>query len=498
MILTAVQRQANTRAGAKYISNPSMHSLPVKTLLWVSLIAVCLLFTTRLQADSLPDFQSLVEKNGKTVVKITVTTESKGVDLRQAIPDFNSDEVPDFLKKFFEQMPNMPDMPKQEPRPGQGFGSGFIISADGYIVTNTHVVEDATDIRVGMQDRSSYKATLIGSDKRSDIALLKIDANGLPVADLGDSDEVRVGQWVLAIGSPFGFEYTATQGIVSAVARSLPDDTYVPFIQTDVAVNPGNSGGPLFNTDGKVIGVNSQIYSRSGGYMGLSFAIPVNVAKDIVEQIKTKGYASRGWLGVTIQNVDQALAESFGLKKPEGALVAQLTEDSPAEKSGLLVGDIILEFNGSTVARSSDLPPLVGSTPVNTAVPVVVMRSGDRVTVDVTVGELEETVAHAGGESRPGADNAGLGATVQGLTSEQKKTEGVSNGVMIVDVTADGPAADAGIQKGDVLVSFNRSKVESVGQLRDLLKEAPKGRSFPVLIQRGGNPAFLAMTLNKE
>lgn len=495
MILTAVHRQANIRPGAKYTSNPSTYSLPVKTLLWVSLIAVCMFFTTRLQADSLPDFQSLVEKNSKTVVKITVTTESKGIDLREAIPEFDSEQVPEFLKKFFEQMPNMPS---PEPRRGQGFGSGFIISEDGYIVTNTHVVEDATDIRVGMQDRSSYKATLIGSDKRSDIALLKIDASGLPVSELGDSDNVRVGQWVLAIGSPFGFEYTATQGIVSAVARSLPDDTYVPFIQTDVAVNPGNSGGPLFDTDGKVIGVNSQIYSRSGGYMGLSFAIPVNVAKDIVEQIKTKGYASRGWLGVTIQNVDQALAESFGLKKPEGALVAQLTKDSPAEKSGLLVGDIILEFNGGVVARSSDLPPLVGSTSVNTSVPVVVMRDGEKVTIDVTVGELEETVAHAGGDNRPGADNAGLGATVQGLTSEQKKSEGVSNGVMIIDVSSDGPAANAGIQKGDVLVSFNRSPVENVGQLRELLKGAPKGQSFPVLIQRDGRPAFLAMTLNKE
>ncbi|HBR97372.1 MAG TPA: serine peptidase, partial [Gammaproteobacteria bacterium] len=211
-----------------------------------------MLLTSVAQADSLPDFQSLVEKNGKTVVKITVTTESQGMQLGNAIPDFNSDQIPDFLRKFFEQMPNMP---QPEPRRGQGFGSGFIISADGYIVTNAHVVENATDIRVAMQDRSTYKAELIGSDKRSDVALLKIEAKDLPVAELGSSDEVRVGQWVLAIGSPFGFEYTATQGIVSAVARSLPDDTYVPFIQTDVAVNPGNSGGPLFDTEGRVIGV---------------------------------------------------------------------------------------------------------------------------------------------------------------------------------------------------------------------------------------------------
>ncbi|MCB1754737.1 MAG: DegQ family serine endoprotease [Gammaproteobacteria bacterium] len=452
-------------------------------------------FSLRTFADSLPDFQSLVEKNGKTVVKISVTTETKAMDLRGAIPDFDSDQVPEFLRKFFEQMPNMPD---PQPRRGQGFGSGFIISEDGYIVTNAHVVGNATEIRVSMQDRTSYKAELVGADKRSDVALLKIDAEDLPVAELGDSDQIKVGQWVLAIGSPFGFEYTATQGIVSAVARSLPDDTYVPFIQTDVAVNPGNSGGPLYDTEGRVVGINSQIYSQSGGYMGLSFAIPINVAKGIIEQLKTKGYASRGWLGVMIQNVDQSLAESFGLSKPEGALISQVTADSPAEKSGLQVGDIILSFNGHPIGRSSDLPPIVGTTPVNETVPVDVMRGGKKQVIDVTIGELSDEQGESKVASLPGADNSGLGASVKDLTAEQKKEAGVSNGVMIAEVDQDGAAAVAGIVPGDVLVSFNRQTVDSVGQLRELIKDAPRGQSFPVLIQRGGNPAFLAMTLKNK
>ncbi len=493
MILTAVQHRQKPFAGNLYTSNAAGYSLPLKALPWVWLLTVCMLFSMQSFADSLPDFQTLVEKNGETVVKVTVTTENKGMDLQGALPDFNPDQMPDFLRKFFEQMPNMP---QPEPRRGQGFGSGFIISEDGYIITNAHVVDNAADIRVGMQDRSSFKATLVGLDKRSDIALLKIDAKGLPVAELGNSDDVKVGQWVLAIGSPFGFEYTATQGIVSAVARSLPDDTYVPFIQTDVAVNPGNSGGPLYDTEGRVIGVNSQIYSRSGGYMGLSFAIPINVAKDIIEQLKTKGYASRGWLGVMIQNVDQSLAESFGLNKPEGALVAQVTPGSPAENSDLQVGDIILKFNDQTISRSSDLPPVVGSTPVNKTVPVLVMRSGKKQTVQVTVGELEEQ-HNAENTSLSKSDTMGLGGSVQELTAEQRKEAGVSNGVVFVEVDPDGAAAVAGIRDGDILVSFNRQKVSSVSQLRDLVKSAPRGRSFPVLIQRDGNPAFLAMTLDQ-
>lgn len=494
MTMTAAKSRRNSESGGTGSTGASAASLPAKLWVLVTLITVSTFLGSTAIANSLPDFQSLVAKNGKTVVKISVTAESKGMDLGQHMPDFDSEQIPDFLRKFFEQMPNMP----QQPRQSQGFGSGFIISDDGYIVTNTHVVEDATEIRVSMQDRTSFKAELIGSDKRSDIALLKIDAEDLPVAELGDSDEVQVGQWVLAIGSPFGFEYTATQGIVSAVARSLPDDTYVPFIQTDVAVNPGNSGGPLYDTEGRVIGVNSQIYSRSGGYMGLSFAIPINVAKDIINQLKSKGYASRGWLGVMIQNVDQTLAESFGLKKPEGALIAQVTPESPAEESDLRVGDIILKFNGITISRSSDLPPAVGSTPVNSTVPVVVMRSGKKSTLDVTIGELEEIDGETRNANLPTSDNSGIGATVQALTAEQKKESGIADGVIILEVDPDGASAVAGIQAGDILVSFNRQSVTSVTQLKELINSAPLDQAFPVLIQRNGNPAFMAMTLGNR
>ncbi len=468
-----------------------MPILPLKTRLWVPLILITVFFMQNTRAIELPDFQTLVKENGKTVVKISVATESKTMDLRGALPDFDSDQIPEFFKKFLEQMP---EMPKPEKRKGQGFGSGFIISEDGYVVTNAHVVRDATEITVSLQDRTSLKAKLIGSDIRSDIAVLKVEAEGLPTATLGDSDDVKVGQWVLAIGSPFGFEYTATQGIVSAVARSLPDETYVPFIQTDVAVNPGNSGGPLYSTDGKVIGVNSQIYSRSGGYMGLSFAIPINVAKDVINQIRSKGYASRGWLGVMIQDVDQSLAESFGLDKPEGALVAQVTEDSPALKGGIKVGDIILEFNGHSVGRSSDLPPLVGSASIDTPVSVVVMRSGKRKSLDVKVGELQSG-EKAEITSKKKTDESGLGATVQDLTDEQKSELEIESGVAILEVNSNGAAATAGIRAGDVLVSFNRETITSVAQLRELVKDAPRDEAFPILIRRNGNPTFMAMTL---
>ena len=282
------------------------------------------------------------------MVKISVTTERKLTSAQPNTPQFDSEQVPEFFRRYFE---NLPQQPSPRSHQGGGFGSGFVLSQDGFIVTNAHVVKDATEITVSLPDRRQFDATLIGSDVRTDLALLKVDATALPVLELGDSDDLNVGQWVLAIGSPFGFEYTATQGIVSALSRSLPDGNYVPFVQTDVAVNPGNSGGPLFDLDGKVVGVNSQIYSRSGGYMGLSFAIPVNVVKTVTEQLKNNGYVSRGWLGVSIQNLDKSLADSFGLDRPEGALVSKVTADSPAAKAGIQTGDVILGFGCRTVCR---------------------------------------------------------------------------------------------------------------------------------------------------
>jgi len=314
----------------------------VKPLVWLILLPI--LAVTTSFADELPNFSALVDTEGDAVVKISVTTESEQNGF-SGIPGLDLEQVPEQYRRYFEQWPFSPD---RQQRRGAGFGSGFIIDADGYVITNAHVVDGAVDIRVGLNDRRELRASLVGADKSSDIAVLKVDADDLPVVKIGDSDNIKVGEWVLAIGSPFGFEHTATQGIVSALSRSLPDEAYVPFIQTDVAVNPGNSGGPLFNTDGEVIGVNSQIYSRSGGYQGLSFAIPINVAMSIAEQLRETGFATRGWLGVRIQNVDQSLAESFGLSKPEGALITEVTANSPADKAGFLPGDIILGFNGKS------------------------------------------------------------------------------------------------------------------------------------------------------
>ncbi len=297
------------------------------------------------QADSrLPDFTAIFEQQSPAVVSVTVSTSE---DTSPYMPPFDLDQFPEPWRYFFEP----PEHQQPSPRRGQGFGSGFILSGDGYVVTNAHVLNNATDIEIKLQDQREYTAELVGADTLTDIALLKIDTGHLPSVTLGDSDDVKVGQWVLAIGAPFGFDYTVTQGIVSAVARSLPSETYVPFIQTDVAVNPGNSGGPLLDVDGKVIGVNSQIYSRSGGYQGLSFAIPVNVVKNVVAQIRDRGYVSRGWLGVAIQSVSQALAESFDLKRPIGALVASVAEGSPAEQAGIETGDIILEFIGKILSH---------------------------------------------------------------------------------------------------------------------------------------------------
>ena len=461
-----------------------------KPLLWLALLPI--LAVTPSFANSLPDFSALVEQEGDAVVKISVlasATESPS----SGIPGIDPEQLPEQFRRFFEQFPQQ-QQPQQ--RRGTGFGSGFIISADGYIITNAHVVDNASEIRVGLQDRREYMATLVGADKASDIALLKLDATDLPVVTIGDSENLRVGEWVLAIGSPFGFEHTATQGIVSALARSLPDDTYVPFIQTDVAVNPGNSGGPLFNTDGEVVGVNSQIYSRSGGYQGLSFSIPINVAMSIADQLKDKGYATRGWLGVSIQNVDQTLAESFGLNKPTGALIAQVTDNSPADKGGLASGDIILDFNGNAVNYSSALPPLVGAVTPGKTVDVQVLRGGEEKTLQVTIEPLDEGERVASVEPADPVSESRMGVEVAKVTDEMKEQLGVDKGVVIAQIDPNGPAALAGIRKGDVVVSINREEIDSVEELEALVNDAPADTAVPVLIQREGNPLFLALKLS--
>ncbi len=444
-------------------------------------------------AIDLPDFKGLVERNGKAVVKVTVTARENSITQQNRLPNFNEDELPEFFQRFFEEMPEFRGAPPQA-QPAAGFGSGFVLSEDGFVVTNAHVVKGASEIKVGLPDRREFDAELIGADPRTDVALLKVKASGLPTLTLGDSDQLKVGQWVLAIGSPFGFEYTATQGIVSALTRSLPNENYVPFIQTDVAVNPGNSGGPLFDLEGNVVGVNSQIYSRSGGYMGLSFAIPINIVQSVALQLKDKGFVSRGWLGVVIQDVNPALAESFGLDKSAGALVAQVTEGSPAADAGLKTGDVILSFAGDEVGMSSDLPPMVGNTAVGETVSVELLRNRERLYLDVTVRELVEQRQPGTGQSAVETESR-LGLSVTALDTAGLTEKGVDNGVLVTEVTPGSAAAEAGIVKGDVIVSFNQVSVNSVEEFSGLIESVDAGQSIAVLVSRNKSPQFLALTM---
>ncbi|MGD2136992.1 MAG: DegQ family serine endoprotease [Gammaproteobacteria bacterium] len=450
------------------------------------------------QANNLPGFTELVKKTQAAVVNISTTQRVRG-NIHDLPEGFEIPELPegspfgDLFKYFMD--------PERGGEPGyhdtKSLGSGLIISADGYVLTNYHVVKDADEIIVRLSDRREKKAEVVGVDKRSDIALIRIDATDLPVAKIGRSSELEVGEWVLAIGSPFGFDHSATAGIVSAKGRSLPSENYVPFIQTDVAINPGNSGGPLFNQDGEVVGINSQIYSRSGGYMGLSFSIPIEVAMDVADQLKTSGRVSRGWLGVLIQDVTLDLAESFGMRQPRGALVAKVLPDSPAEAAGIEVGDVIVTFNGHNVISSSSLPPIVGSTKVGIRVPVDIIRSGKKHTIRVELGELpeEETLASAEQPSPQRSNRIGIG--VAALTDDQKEELGVDTGVLVERVVQ-GPAQNAGIRKGDVILSVDNKPVETVRQFQKLIEDMPAGKSVAFLVQRGGNPTFLAIKIPQE
>ena len=450
---------------------------------------------------ALPDFSVLVEKSAPAVVNISTTSipsKHPGMPHGFSVPDLPEDSpLNDFFKKFFEQQPGQPGQP--DPRGGvHSLGSGFIVSPDGYILTNSHVVKDADEIIVSLRDRSEYKAKLVGMDTRADVAVLKVEASNLPFVKAGNIDEVKVGQWVLAIGSPFGFRETATQGIVSALNRALPSDTYVPFIQTDAAVNPGNSGGPLFNLNGEVIGINSQIFSRSGGYQGVSFAIPIDVAMRVMEQLKTKGYVTRGWLGVLIQEIDHDLADSFGMSKPEGALVAQITDNSPAANAGIRVGDVIVQYNNQKVVSSSSLPPMVGRTAVGATVPVVVLRNGKPMTVQVTIGELErDDVAKVAKASVDKARNK-LNLTVGKLNPEEKEALADDARGVVVRLVGDGPAAVAGIRPKDIILSLNNQDVTDAAQFDKLVDELPVGKAVPLLIQRDGRALFLAVKIPSE
>ena len=459
--------------------------------------AVCLLGfggQVAAQSNALPDFTRLVEQQGPAVVNISTKQEIKRQALPK-IPGIGDDELQEFFRRF------MPRQPIPEPRSERrSLGSGFIISPDGYILTNAHVVEGADEIDVRFTDKRELQAKVIGADRRSDVALIKVEAKALPVVKFGDPSRLKVGEWVVAIGSPFGFDNTVTAGIVSAKGRSLPEENFVPFIQTDVAINPGNSGGPLFNMKGEVVGINSQIYSRTGGFMGLSFAIPIDVALDVQAQLREKGRVSRGRIGVVIQEVTGDLATSFGLDRPRGALVNTVEKGSPAAKAGLEPSDIILAFGNKPVGSSIDLPRIVGATRPGSRVPVEIWRKGASRTLSITVGELRDdklASLEAPPEQQEPAQSAAnrLGIVVSELTPRQRRESKLTHGLVVTEVR---PSAIADLRRGDVLLMLvhdgRQTELKSAKQLDKLLASLDKGAVFTLQVRRGESTAFVAVS----
>lgn len=451
-------------------------------------------------AFELPDFTKLVEKHSSAVVNISTKQNDKipkGFFPEGQLDGENSNEMLDeLMRRFFDHKGKGGGFHGQD-KETSSLGSGFIVSSDGYVVTNHHVIDGADEIIVKLSDRRELIAKVIGSDKRSDVALLKVEATNLPVLETGSSEKLKVGEWVVAIGSPFGFDHSVTAGIVSAKGRSLPSENYVPFIQTDVAINPGNSGGPLFNMKGQVIGINSQIYSRSGGFMGVSFAIPVDVAKRVVEQLKNKGKVSRGWLGVYIQEVTRELALSFGLDSPTGALVVQVMKEGPA--NGVLKqGDIILEFDGKPVSNSSSLPVIVGATAVDKIVNVKVRRGGTTQLLNIQLQELPTDDPDKQVEKKPEPKvktNMVLGMELEVLDDVAKKSFEVEGGLLVKRIKND-PARKAGIERGDIILMFNDTKVNEVQQFEILSAGLIPGKSYAVLVLRDGAARFLALKID--
>jgi len=442
-------------------------------------------------AAGLPDFTGLVEKQGAAVVNISTTQIVRNAHGIPNLPE--GDPLLEFFRRFAPQMPR-----EQE---SQSLGSGFILSADGYIMTNAHVVDHADKITVRLTDKREFSAKVIGSDKRTDVALLKIQASNLPIITVGDPDKLKVGEWVVAIGSPFGFDSSVTAGIVSAKGRSLPQDNFVPFIQTDVAINPGNSGGPLFNMNGEVVGINSQIYTRSGGSMGLSFAIPIDVATQVADQLRITGKVTRGRIGVSIQELTRELAESFGLTKPDGALVSSVEKDGPADKAGIEVSDVILKFDGRRVADSIDLPRIVAATKPGNKVMVDVWRKGASKELAIVVGAMPED-ANLAQATKGLADEAvkliaRLGIAVSELSREQL-SELQSNGGLLVEDVKSSVARSAGLQRGDVLLAIGNMPIRSLKQFEEIIRQAPKGRNVALLVRRGDNASYVAIKLDEK
>jgi serine protease Do len=470
----------------------------VKALLAVWLASFTVVAATQAQQTvrELPDFTRLVDDQGNAVVNISTTQAPRRSGATPQVPGMEDEEVLEFFRRF---------IPRQQPGPGarpeaRSLGSGFIISADGYILTNAHVVDGADEINVRFTDKREFKAKVIGADRRTDIAVIKIDSpQQLPAVKFGDPTKLKVGEWVVAIGSPFGFENTVTAGIVSAKGRSLPQENFVPFIQTDVAINPGNSGGPLFNMRGEVVGINSQIYSRTGGFMGLSFAIPIDVALDIQKQLREKGRVARGRIGVVIQEVTRDLATSFGLDRPRGALVNSVEKGSPADKAGVEATDIILSFDGKQVEGSSDLPRLVGSTRPGSASTLEVWRKGKTQKLNITVAELQEDRVAGATPAKPKpqaeAPANRLGIVVGELSAEQRKTLGVSHGIVVTDVR---PDSKADVRKGDVLLTMvhkgQHTELKSVEQFNKLLAGLDKNAVITLQVRRGESTAFVTIS----
>jgi len=439
----------------------------------------------------LPDFSALVEQVGPAVVNIAVSSvRASGGETAGENP-FADDPFYDFLRRFGVPVPGQGGQQGGQPRVQQGVGSGFIVSPDGHVLTNAHVVDGATEVTVRLTDKREFKAKVVGVDKRTDVALLKIDAKNLPTVKIGDAEHAKVGEWVIAVGSPFGFDNTVTAGIISAKARRLPDETYVPFIQTDVAINPGNSGGPLFNLNGEVIGINSQIYSRSGGFMGISFAIPIDTAMKVRDQLQKYGKVQRGRLGVLIQGMDDDLAQTFGLDKAKGALVSQVEPDGPAAKAGLESGDVILAVNGQEVKESTDLPRVIGD-----------LKPGDKVKLQVwrnkASREFTATLAEMPGEgSKPTAGKGAekpsgkVGLALRQLESREASRLGVPGGLLVEDVA--GPAAQAGVRPGDVIIAVNNQRVTTMQEMTARLDSA--GDRFALLVLRGNQRLFIPVRL---
>tara|TARA_B100001996_G_scaffold265666_1_gene207381 strand:- start:666 stop:2075 length:1410 start_codon:yes stop_codon:yes gene_type:complete len=462
----------------------------------LAIILLSLIFiSSEVFSDSaLPNFTEVVEKNIPSVVIVNAKKNiSQNNNANLNIPNV-PDEFKPFIDKFFNGQP--PSMPDNQSRTTPSFGSGFILSKDGYIMTNNHVISNADEITIRLSDDTILEAQLIGQDKRSDLALLKVEAHNLPIVSIGDSNNLKLGEWVLAIGSPFGFDHTVTAGIVSGKKRNLPNESYVPYIQTDVAINPGNSGGPLFNLQGEVVGVNAQIYTRSGGFMGVSFAIPAETLSNVYKQLKNDGKVKRGWLGVFIQQVDKDLAESFGLNKARGAVVARILENSPAEKAGLKQGDVILKFDNNEVKKSKDLPLMVGSTNVNATVKIELLRDKKIITKFIRIEELPDDNMIANMKEKTIDKTTVSGLTISDIDENMKKNLNIYGGIKVDKISAD-QLNNSKIRVNDIITHINNKPIYNTNDFKKEIKNLSKNTLANLLVYRDNTPLFLAIKISK-